>query len=86
MIATAPVIIGNSGTATYNMSGGTANFADGLKIAVRAGSVGTVNQTGGLLTISGGTLAVGVAGVGTYNLNGGVLRAGAPTASPAPAT
>ncbi|WP_213772313.1 autotransporter outer membrane beta-barrel domain-containing protein [Bradyrhizobium sp. dw_78] len=74
--ASAPVIIGNSGTGTYNMSGGAANFGAGLKIAVLAGSVGTVNQTGGLLRISGGNLVVGGAGVGTYNLSGGVLQAG----------
>ncbi len=60
--ATAPLIIGHAGTGTYTMSGGTANLGAGLSIAELAGSIGTVNQTGGLVTISGGSLAVGVAG------------------------
>ncbi|WP_210162188.1 autotransporter domain-containing protein [Methyloferula stellata] len=76
LIAAAPVIIGNSGTGTYSMTGGTANFGAGLRIALLAGSTGTVNQTGGLVTISGGVLTVGVSGVATYNLNGGLLQVG----------
>jgi autotransporter-associated beta strand protein len=76
LIATAPVIIGNSGTGTYNMSDGTANFGAGLRVATNTGSVGVVNQTGGVLTISGGSLSMGAAGAAIYNLNGGMLQIG----------
>jgi outer membrane autotransporter protein len=76
LIATAPVIIGESGTGIYNISGGTASFANGLLVGQYAGSVGTVNQTGGTLTIAGGTLTLGTGGTATYNLNGGVLQVG----------
>ena len=76
LTATAPVLIGNFGTGTYNMSGGSANFGAGLSIAFAAGSVGTVNQTAGVVTISAGGLAIGTAGTATYNLNGGTLQVG----------
>ncbi|MEJ0050232.1 MAG: autotransporter domain-containing protein [Methylovirgula sp.] len=76
LTANAPIYIGMSGNGTYNLSGGTATLDDGLTIAALAGSVGTVNQTGGVLTIAGGRLTVGGVGTATYNLNGGVLQAG----------
>ena len=76
LTATASMIIGNAGAGTYNMSGGTANFGTGLTMAVLAGSTGTVNQTAGTVTISGGVLRVGTAGAATYNLNGGMLQVG----------
>jgi autotransporter-associated beta strand protein len=76
LIAVAPVVIGEAGVGTYNISAGTANFAAGLSAATLAGSVGTVNQSGGVLTISGGDLSIGAAGVAEYNLSGGVLQVG----------
>ncbi len=76
LVASAPVFIGSSGTGTYTLSAGTANFGGSLTIAAYAGSAGTVNQTGGVVTISAGNLGVGLAGTGTYNLNGGLLRVG----------
>ncbi len=76
LTANAPIYIGMSGNGTYNLSGGTATLNAGLTIAALAGSVGTVNQTGGELTIAGGRLTVGIAGTATYNLNGGVLQVG----------
>jgi outer membrane autotransporter protein len=76
LTASAPVIIGNSGTGAYNMSGGIASFGAGLSIAEFAGSIGAVNQTGGVVTITGGSVAIGTAGAATYNLNGGLLQVG----------
>jgi outer membrane autotransporter protein len=70
-----PIIFGSSGVGQYNLSGGTATFAAGLIIAQNAGSTGAVNQTGGILTLSGGQIQFG-AGVGAYNLNGGTLQIG----------
>ncbi len=76
LLATAPVVIGENGTGTYDLSGGSANFAGNLLLGDTAGSAGTVNQTGGTLAISAGSLEIGVAGAGAYNLDGGVLQAG----------
>jgi fibronectin-binding autotransporter adhesin len=76
LTANAPIYIGMSGNGTYNLSGGSATLNDGLTIAALAGSIGTVNQTGGVLTIAGGRLTVGIAGAGAYNLNGGLLQVG----------
>jgi len=76
LTANAPIFIGMSGTGTYNLSGGSATLNAGLTIASLAGSVGSVNQTGGTLTISGGSLSLGGAGTATYDLNGGALQVG----------
>jgi fibronectin-binding autotransporter adhesin len=76
VIAVAPVVIGEAGIGTYNLSAGSANFGAGLAIAALAGSIGSVSQTGGVLTISAANLSIGAAGVGEYNLTGGVLLAG----------
>ncbi|WP_213775999.1 hypothetical protein, partial [Bradyrhizobium sp. dw_78] len=76
LTANAPIYIGMSGNGTYNLSGGTATLNTGLTIAALAGSVGTVNQTSGELTIAGGNLSVGAAGTATYNLSGGILQVG----------
>ncbi|WP_207916082.1 beta strand repeat-containing protein, partial [Aquabacter spiritensis] len=72
LTANESVTIGRAGTGTYNVSGGTASFAAGLRIADVAGSTGTVNQTGGAVAITGGSLSFG-AGAGSYNLDGGTL-------------
>ena len=62
--------IGDSGTGTYNISAGTAQFNGGITI----GAAGTLNQTGGTVTIgSGDSLDLTAAG-GNYNLNGGTLQ------------
>ncbi len=61
LTANAPIYIGMSGNGTYNLSGGTATLNAGLTIAALAGSIGTVNQTGGVLMIGGGRLTVGLA-------------------------
>ncbi len=70
-----PIIFGSSGAGEYNLSGGTATFGAGLIIAQNAGSTGAINQTGGILTLSGGQIQFG-AGIGAYNLNGGTLQIG----------
>ncbi len=84
LTADAPIFIGMSGNGTYNLSGGTATLNAGLTIAALAGSVGTLNQTGGVLTIAGGRLTVGGLGTGTYNLNAASCGPEAPMASLAP--
>jgi len=70
----------NAGGTNILNVGGTAqvllNNNAGLWIASdNASSNGTVNQSGGLMSVSGsGSVVVGRAGTGVYNLNGGTLR------------
>ncbi len=57
---------------TYNLGAGTATFNAGLIVD----ATGTVNQTGGTLTITTGqTLDLSAVG-STYNLGGGILQVG----------
>ncbi|MDQ0316300.1 autotransporter-associated beta strand repeat-containing protein [Amorphus orientalis] len=71
------VIFGERGTGIYTLSGGTAAFDGGLRLAVRAGSSGTIDQTGGTLAIGAGSdLYLGGGGAGIYNLTGGTLAIG----------
>ncbi|MGX1307085.1 outer membrane autotransporter protein [Amorphus suaedae] len=67
------VVIGGAGTGTYNLSGGTSTMNNGLVVASAGGSTGTVNQTGGALTVVGGLSLGSNTGVATYNLNGGTF-------------
>ena len=63
---------GATGSGTYNLSNGIADFDSGLEI----GEIGSVNQTGGALTVAaGGTIDLSTAG-GSYNLKGGSLTVG----------
>ena len=65
------IIVGNSGTGTFNQGGGDLNLSGqgvGLQIGVNAGSNGTYNLTGGTLEDA---LIVGDAGTGTFNNTGG---------------
>ncbi|BDV36763.1 hypothetical protein DSM21852_00160 [Methylocystis bryophila] len=64
-----------AGAVTVGANGSWTTFGAGLTIAANAGSTGVVNQTGGLLTLSGGQIQFG-GGSGTYNLNGGTLQIG----------
>ncbi|MGB8354569.1 MAG: autotransporter-associated beta strand repeat-containing protein [Chthoniobacteraceae bacterium] len=73
--STATIYIGNSGTGVYNLTSGTAIFGNGLTLGNNAGSSGTVNQSGGLLTISGGQLDLAQAN-STYNISSGTLQVG----------
>ena len=73
--STATIYIGNSGTGVYNLTSGTAIFGNGLTVGNNAGSSGTVNQSGGLLAISGGQLDLAQAN-STYNISSGTLQVG----------
>ncbi|MCE0483989.1 MAG: autotransporter domain-containing protein [Methylacidiphilales bacterium] len=65
-------VVGDSGTGTYLLSGGTADFQNGLTVGEGAGSVGTFTQNGGALTIENQLFDIGAtSGTGTYNLEGG---------------
>ncbi|MCC5846190.1 MAG: hypothetical protein JJU05_18225 [Verrucomicrobia bacterium] len=68
--------IGNSGTGEYNISDGNAMFNMNLSVASGSTSTGTVNQTGGTVTISEDASLRFGSGTGTYNLDGGVLEVG----------
>ena len=62
---------GNNATGTVNFSAGTLNASNGLRVG--AYGTGTLNQTGGATTVTGGFTSMGLnAGSnGTYNLTGG---------------
>jgi uncharacterized protein YhjY with autotransporter beta-barrel domain len=64
------VQIGDGGTGFYNLTGGTADFQDGV---TSGDSVGSVLSQGGasVLTVEGAAAQIGVTGIGTYNLSGG---------------
>ncbi|WP_088347170.1 MULTISPECIES: autotransporter domain-containing protein [Rhodomicrobium] len=71
----------NDGNGTVNMTGGTINVTptapNYLVLDIgrgSLGSVGTFNQSGGLVDLANGALQVGVAqGTGTYNLSGNAV-------------
>jgi len=60
------------GTGTYNLSAGQLDIEDLFDIGLRPDSVGTFNQTGGIVLLSGNMIFG--AGEGTYNLDGGTLQ------------
>lgn len=69
--------IGQTGTGTYSISGDstvTATFGKGFVVGNLAGSTGTFNQSGGVVTASS-PITVGNAGDGTYNMTGGTFNA-----------
>ena len=70
LTATGLFNIGESGTGTYTMSAGTADFQSGMTLGDAAGSSGTVVQGGGTLNAEG-LVTVGNAGTGSYTLGGG---------------
>ncbi|WFB36598.1 hypothetical protein P3T73_02335 [Kiritimatiellota bacterium B12222] len=68
--------IGREGDGDYAMSNGQATFNVGLVLAAAATSRGTVNQTGGTVTVGSGQKLSFGSGTGTYNLEGGTLAIG----------
>jgi outer membrane autotransporter protein len=65
--------VGDAGTGTVNMSGGTVTVEFPMSVGVQTGSSGTVTNDGGILTV-GLSLLVGEAGTGTVTVkNGGSL-------------
>ena len=73
-------VINVSGTAQFNVSGTGSNLSPGAGAA----AAGTINQSGGTVTIAGGLALVnsGTApATGTYNLSGGTLNTPAISAS-----
>ncbi|MEN6449743.1 MAG: autotransporter-associated beta strand repeat-containing protein [Thermoguttaceae bacterium] len=64
--------VGCAGTGTYEMNGGSFITSQSFTVASQDGGVGTLNQTGGVM--SGGTLTnIGNSGIGAYNMSGGVF-------------
>ncbi len=63
-------LVGNNGAGTYNLSAGSADFANGFTVGNQSGSQGVVNQTGGTLTAEN-IVILGSSGTGTYNLSNG---------------
>jgi hypothetical protein len=67
--------IGAGGTATFSLSGDSmVSFASRTHIGQAAGSVATVNQTGGTFEVRNHDLIIGDGGNGTYNISAGVLQ------------
>jgi len=71
--------IGQGGTATFDLSGGTLKSTS-FSIGQNTGASGTVNQTGGtidLLTGSAGagSMTIGSLGTGVYSISNGTLQA-----------
>ena len=71
------ITVGNGGTATGSISGGTLKtgyIAASNLIVGLSGGTGTVTQTAGAVDIgSAANVAIGWSGTGTYNLNGGTF-------------
>jgi uncharacterized protein with beta-barrel porin domain len=61
--------IGDAGTGSFTMSGGSATFNDTPTLGNVANSSGTIAQSGGTLTTNNG-LTIGSNGHGTYTLSG----------------
>ena len=71
--ASRQVRVGERGTGTANVSGGTITLSDWLGVGVVAGSSGTFNMSGGTLTAI--NIAAGNDGTGTIDLSGGSMDA-----------
>ena len=70
--------VGNGGTGTYNLNGGTINASNWL-VTGRSGGNGTFNMTGGTINKTGnGQIAIstrtGSPSVGTFNQSGGTIN------------
>lgn len=74
LTAGARVTIGQSGTGSYDMSGGRATFNGGLTVAAAAGSNGTVNLTGGTIEAGGSNGITRGGGTASFNMGGGTIR------------
>jgi fibronectin-binding autotransporter adhesin len=68
--AASNVTIGDAGTGSYTISGGTADFQNGFVLGNAAGSRGTFTQTNGIVTAEN-VVDVGVLGTGIYAISGG---------------
>ena len=49
------------------------NSGEGFYLGLNAGSMGTVNQTGGAVNRTNGWFSIGGSGNGVYNISGGSL-------------
>jgi fibronectin-binding autotransporter adhesin len=72
-----PLIVGNSGTGTLNISGNTfVNTSGNVDVGLSSGSIGTVNQTGGTVSVGSSTspadlfIARNAGSTGSYSLSG----------------
>jgi hypothetical protein len=71
--------IGQSGTGTFNYSGGTFKSTS-FSIGQNTGASGTVNQTGGTIDLlfgpaGAGSMTIGSLGTGVYSISNGTLQA-----------
>jgi len=71
------LFVGNSGTGTLNITGGTVTTNQYIYLGNNAGSNGTLNVSSGTFTSgSYSTIAVGQSGTGTLNITGGTMFTG----------
>lgn len=73
LTANAGIRVGSTGAGTLNQSGGTINAIGGINIARIAGSFGTNNLSGGILSTLNVASSTGTNAV--FNFNGGTLQA-----------
>jgi autotransporter-associated beta strand protein len=73
LTANAGIRVGSTGIGTLNQSGGTINAIGGINLARIAGSFGTNNLTGGVLSTYNVASSTGTNAV--FNFNGGTLQA-----------
>jgi autotransporter-associated beta strand protein len=72
------ITVGNGGTATASISGGTlkTGYLAASNLVVGNGGTGTATQTAGVVDLGSlANVALGWSGTGTYNLNGGTFNA-----------
>jgi fibronectin-binding autotransporter adhesin len=66
--------LGKSGDGEFTVEGGTATLQKGIKLAVNAGSTGTLNLSGGTLEVGGTNGISQGAGTAEFNWTGGTLK------------
>ncbi len=76
VLSTANETIGNSGSGTFNQSGGTNTMSDQLELGAGTGSSGTYNLSGGSLAAGYENIGVGNGSSGAFNQTGGSNNSG----------
>jgi hypothetical protein len=79
LVSAGSLFVGVQGNASYTLSSGSIHASNNFTVASSAGSVATLTQSGGTISVgsavaNSGQSFVGQGGTGTFNLSGGTLK------------
>jgi hypothetical protein len=75
-LSTGQTIVGEQGSGTMNVSGGSISESFGLIVGHAAGGSGFVSLSGGSITVTSGISEIGATGAGTMMQSGGTFNTG----------